>query len=171
MVNDYVKDGCIAGIDPGSDGALAFLNPDGSLIATYRMPTYMLQRSSGQKRMIAEDEVCQILQAHTPAVVWIEDVWAGVFPKKGGRQNATMGVVSAFTFGEGKGILKGVCAGLGIRRQYVPPATWKAVLGVSADKKTSKRRALALFPGKEKLLTSVDKCEAALIAIYGMCAK
>jgi hypothetical protein len=45
------------------------------------------------------------------------------------------------------------------------------VLGVSADKATSKRRARALFPGKEKMLSSADKCEAALIGIYGHCSR
>jgi Holliday junction resolvasome RuvABC endonuclease subunit len=150
---------CLVGIDPGLDGALAFLDMEGTLLATYRMPTYMLERSADVKRMLDEDGVTAILKAHKPTVAWIEDVWS----------SSQMGPVSIFTFGEGKGILKGACAGLGIERRYVPPATWKGVLGVSADKKTSKRRAHGLFPGKAKLLTSADKCEAALIGLYGLC--
>lgn len=160
MVNLSVKPRCLIGIDPGLSGALAVLDLKGSLLDTFSMPTYTLKRSGDEKKMIDEVGVFKILRDHAPEAVWIEDVWS----------SSQMGVVSAFSFGEGKGILKGACAGIGVKPRYVPPAVWKAVMGVSANKKTSKARALQLFPGKEKLLRSADKCEAALIGLYGLCS-
>ena len=75
--------------------------------------------------------------------------------------------MQAFSFGEGKGILKGVCAGLRIPRQYVSPQVWKADLGlIGAAKNASKPRAQGLIPGCLKLLSSEGKAEAALIGLW-----
>jgi hypothetical protein len=59
-----------------------------------------------------------------------------------------MGVVSSFSFGEGKGILKGATRALGVELRYVSPAVWKRDLGVSAVKGTSIRRARRYSPSK-----------------------
>jgi hypothetical protein len=82
-----------------------------------------------------------------------------------------MGVVSAFTFGEGYGAVMGVLAALNIRTVEVAPAVWKAGLSLSANKGESKTMAISLFPEWSATFTkgskSADLAEAALIAYYG----
>jgi Holliday junction resolvasome RuvABC endonuclease subunit len=147
------------GIDPGLHGALALVSSAGDLLAAYRMPTYRQQRSRGKfKTFVDEAALAKIFEEHAPDEVWIEDVFS----------SSQMGVVSSFSFGEGKGILKGICGARGLEINYVSPSVWKRDIGVSADKQSSRLRAKALFPFQRKLLTSEGKCEAALIALYGL---
>ena len=64
-------------------------------------------------------------------------------------------------------IHKGVCAGLGIPREYVAPQVWKQDLGlIGAAKNASKPRARGLMPGCFQLLSSEGKAEAALIGLW-----
>jgi hypothetical protein len=82
-----------------------------------------------------------------------------------------MGVVSAFSFGEGKGILMGCFAGLNIPFEQISPQRWKGEMWVPTDKQEAKRRAHQLIPACAKLLSSTDKAEAGLIALYGTFAR
>jgi Holliday junction resolvasome RuvABC endonuclease subunit len=149
----------VLGVDPGLKGALAFVEPDGTLVAVYAMPTYRQQRSHGKfKTFIDEDALVDIVRTHRPTEAWLEDVFS----------SSQMGVVSSFSFGEGKGILKGALRALGVELRYVHPSVWKRDLGCTADKNQTKARARRLFPFQAKLLKSEGKCEAALIALYGV---
>lgn len=151
----------LLGVDPGLHGALAFITDAGDLLAAYKMPTLRQERSRKKfKTFINETTLAEIIKKHTPHVVWIEDVFS----------SSQMGVVSSFSFGEGKGILKGICGALGIKPRYVHPSVWKREIGVTAEKRSSILRAKHLFPFQQKLLTSEGKCEAALIALYGLLA-
>lgn len=76
--------------------------------------------------------------------------------------------VNAFSFGENKGHVKMAAAAVGARRRFVSPAVWKRDLRCTADKDTSRQRARQLFPNDVQLLKSEAKCEAALIALYGL---
>lgn len=109
---------------------------------------------------MAGTSVVALLRRHSPATAWVEDVFS----------SSQMGVVSAFSFGEGKGILKGAIRALDIELRYVSPAVWKNNLGCSAAKQTSILRAKQLFPFQIKLLRSEAKCEASLIGLFGLLA-
>lgn len=149
----------LLGIDPGLKGALAFLDRKGNLLGAFKIPTYRQQRSKGKfKTFIDERELAAIIDRFQPSEYWIEDVFS----------SSQMGVVSSFSFGEGKGILKGLAAGRGIIPNYVSPAVWKRDIGVTAEKRSSILKAKRLFPFQQKMLTSEGKCEAALIALYGL---
>ena len=102
--------------------------------------------------------ILAILQRCARPTPWVWDVFS----------SSQMGVVSAFSFGEGKGILKGVIRALDIDLQYVSPSVWKNNLGCSANKQTSRDRAKELFPFQIKLLRSEAKCEASLIGLFGL---
>lgn len=93
-------------------------------------------------------------------IAWIEDVFS----------SSQMGVTSSFSFGEGKGILKGILAACQIPRRYIAPSKWKQDMGVPADKPLAKLRAHRLFPACVSILTNADKAEAAMIALYGALA-
>jgi crossover junction endodeoxyribonuclease RuvC len=81
-----------------------------------------------------------------------------------------MGVSSAFAFGEGFGIVKGVLAALGIPCQLVPPAKWKRDMGLNQSKDGSRAKAIAKWPAHAyefKRAKDDGKAEACLIAAWG----
>ncbi|WP_139247225.1 crossover junction endodeoxyribonuclease RuvC [Hyphomicrobium sp. NDB2Meth4] len=135
-----------------------------------RADTHFLRVTSGSLQ--ADEQRCSSIVGHSlrrfasascsahyaPTEFWIEDVFS----------SPQMGVVSSFSFGEGKGILKGIAAGRGITPSYITPSVWKRDIGVTAEKRSSILKAKRLFPFQQKMLTSEGKCEAALIALYGL---
>jgi hypothetical protein len=162
----------ILGIDPGLSGGLVFLQEDGIIAAAYRMPVKTTEkRSGGSKGYVDEDTLAQIIKRHQAGLLeaWIEDVHAigGKVQRKDGSWGNRDGVVGAFSFGEGKGVLKGVLGALSVPRRYTPPATWKGAMGVTSDKKTGILKAQRMFPAHATILKADGVAEAALIALYG----
>lgn len=88
------------------------------------------------------------------------------------------GHVGAFSFGDSKGTLKGVAWGAGVALHFVSPAVWKRNLRCTSDKNQTKARARQLLgpragPTAFKRLGALStegKCEAGLIALYGLLA-
>jgi crossover junction endodeoxyribonuclease RuvC len=145
----------VVGIDPGNKGALAYVGETG--LQARRMPVSRRKLASGRtKTLLDAPALCRCLQGWNPTLVVIEDVYS----------SPQMGVVGAFTFGEGKGTLAGVCAGLGLPVLWVHPSVWKRAMKVTADKASSKALAARLFPGVK--IKSADEAEAALLAMYGL---
>ncbi len=140
---------CIMGIDPGKSGALAFYFPEHNRVAVEDMP------------IVGDRLEPHALLAHieqfrpTHAVVEL----VGTRPKQGIR--------SAFNFGEGCGVIRGIVAAARVPVVYVTPAVWKRHFRLSQDKNESRRRALELFPTASKHFARVKddgRAEAALIA-------
>lgn len=144
----------VVGIDPGVRGGLAYVGETG--LQTRRMPVSRRKASNGRtKTLLDAPALCRYLQDWNPTLVVIEDVYS----------SPQMGPVSAFTFGEGKGTLAGICAGLSIPVLWVHPSVWKRAMRVTADKASSKALAARLFPDAK--IKSADEAEAALLAMYG----
>ena len=81
------------------------------------------------------------------------------------------GAVQAFAFGKATGGVLGVLAGLEVPTLEVRPAVWKVLMGVPADKNTSRAMAQKLFPRyaeKFKRVKDDGRAEAALMAQYGV---
>jgi crossover junction endodeoxyribonuclease RuvC len=139
----------ICGIDPGAKGAIALLYPDYADI--YDMP--MLGKE------VNGSEVAAILTEFRPDHIWLEQVNA-----------FGMGRTSAFTFGQGVGVLKGVFQSLKIPFTMVTPQKWQKHYGKSSDKEHSRQLANRLFPSlADRLNRKKDdgRAEALLIAKYG----
>lgn len=80
------------------------------------------------------------------------------------------GHVGAFTFGRSKGVLEGVCAGLGLPVTMVRPSTWKGALDLSSDKADSLEMARSLWPSHAEVFARKKddgRAEACLLAAYG----
>ncbi len=146
----------IVGIDPGVTGGLAAL---GNVVVLVPMPAVAGEPNAR--------EVAIWLQGIAPDHVFIER--AQSFPKQG--------VVSAFRYGTGYGMLRGICASLALPYTLVAPAKWhREIIGLSKDG-TPKDRALAaalrLFPGVNlRAPERSKKCheglvDALLIAEFG----
>lgn len=152
----------ILGIDPGLSGALAILHPESARIRIVDMPLFEFTTTRVRKKTDQYAIVREIVQQDL-AHVYIEEVAA----------SPQMGVVSAFSFGEGFGILKGACAALNLPLTPVKPKDWKKQMRVPADKRAAVHRASQLFPGVAHLFKGPrggvfdGRAEAALIALFG----
>ena len=153
---------CIVGCDPGNKGALAFLDPENARMRIIDMPTFEFETT--RKRVKVDPYTIVTEMARQPlANFYLEEVNA----------SPQMGVVSAFSFGEGKGILLGAAAAMGLPTTQVKPTQWKKQMRVPADKRAAVQRASQLFPAVSPLFKGPrggvydGRAEAALIALYG----
>lgn len=145
----------VLGIDPGLEGALALIDAGVSSLVVYRMPIFS-KTTTKTKKFIDVGEVFNILKNHKIDYAFMEQVAA----------SPQMGVVSAFSFGEGYGKVQGVLAALKTPLTLVPPQTWKKALAVPKDKKEAVARANQLFPGAG--FKKDGEAEASLIAFHGL---
>jgi crossover junction endodeoxyribonuclease RuvC len=147
----------VIGIDPGLDGGLALLQPEGLTMSV--MPVV----AGGTKRYLDEQALVQWLSGWPTARVWIEAVGA----------RPGQGVVSLFSFGTGWGLVRGICAGLGLPYQLVRPQEWQGEVLKGMPKGSEYLVASRLWPQAEWRAT--PRCtkphsglvDAALIAEYG----
>lgn len=153
---------CIVGIDPGNQGALAFLDPENNRMRIVDMPTFEFETT--RKRVKIDPYAIKSELAGQPVGhIYLEEVHA----------SPQMGTVSAFSFGEGKGIIKGVAAALDIPLTETKPTQWKKQMRVPADKRATVQRSSQLFPAISPLFKGPrggvfdGRAEAALIALYG----
>lgn len=136
------------GIDPGKDGAFAFIFDDGNAV------TYPFEREgfvSACGALAGQNIVCCLEQVHS-------------MPKQG--------VSSTFNFGKTAGYLEGVLEAFGIAYQLVTPQKWKKEFSLNNTKQNSIDVCHQLFPGVN--LKRTDRCkkdhdgmaEALLMALY-----
>jgi crossover junction endodeoxyribonuclease RuvC len=115
----------ILGIDPGLLGALAALDSTGTVVGTWLMPVAGGEIHAAGVADLLRSLRC--LDSHQDiGQVCLEKVSA--MPKQG--------VSSTFKFGTGWGMVRGVCAALGLPVTLVPPTVWKkrVLLGLPHDK-------------------------------------
>lgn len=146
----------VAGIDPGLDGAVGFLD-GGRLHALEDMPTVI---STTGRRVVDFHRLAAILRDRAPAFVLVERVG----PRPG------EGAVGAFQFGHTFGGILATLAALGIPYDLVQPQVWKRRAGIppAADKRCSIATAKRLLPEAAPLLYRVrddGRAEALLIAM------
>lgn len=156
---ENTQGGVVLGVDPGLDGAVAFYDTTAGTIEVHDMPTYEVVRNHKTKRDVDADELARLIREAHPRRGVVERV--GATPQ--------MGVTSAFTFGEGKGVVRGVCAGLGVKLSSVPPQTWQRDMKARGSKRASRDRAAALFPKAAKMFARVKddgRADATLIAAW-----
>jgi len=139
----------IAAIDPGKTGAIAFLYPD---------KLYVEDMPAMDKELNAA-AIANLFREFTPDHVFLESV-----------NSHLMGRQSAFNFGQGLGVLKGVMATLAVPFTLVTPAKWKKHYGLNRDKDAARATATRLFPANAELFKRKKddgRAEAALIALWG----
>lgn len=143
-----------AAIDPGVGGAIAYLDDSGSLITCYDMPTHKV----GSKNLVDGKALRELLKSASYAVV--EQV--GSSPQ--------MGKSSAFNFGEGFGMIRGVLIGMEIPFETIRPQAWKALVGLSGkEKKAALVKVREMFPSHAEItfkrVKDLDRADAALIGV------
>ena len=138
------------GIDPGKNGAVAFIPTDAK-------PWVVGFKDATDKDIFeaVRDATVYADGEKVDVVAFIEQV----------ASSPQMGVKSAFTFGEGFGKLVMLLTALEIPFERVRPLKWQTALGckTGGDKNVSKRRAQELFPAMKITHANAD---ALLIAEY-----
>lgn len=124
------------GIDPGKAGAMAIIDPDGSVsFEEYTGPLCYV------------DTVKWLSFRH--AAVVIERLFA--------RPGSMSSAKANFELGRCVGELETVFAMVGVGFQAVTPQAWQKEFGISGDKETHIRMAKQLFPGVS--LKRTEKCK------------
>jgi crossover junction endodeoxyribonuclease RuvC len=144
---------CIAGIDPGITGGVAFYFPSRpERIAAYDMPNV-----DGR---VNATELSMLIEQFKPDGVVIELVGAV-------RGN---GLTSMFNFGRAFGTAIGVVSAQKIPVHFPTPTKWKKHFTLSTDKEESRRRAVERWPACADSFSrrkDHNRAEAAFLALYG----
>ena len=148
------------GIDPGKEGAFAIVSPDGKA-RVFDMPVATV----GKRKCIDENAVLEMFASadlHPAKITFavIEKVW-GI---KG------QGAGSAFNFGAGYGLIRGMLLAHGHRWDAVPPQRWKkSIMSGPTGKDAARLQARRMWPAladQLKLKKHDGRAEALLIAEY-----
>lgn len=139
------------GLDPGVGGGIAVLNRDGGAVRAVKAPE-------------SERELFELLVPFG-TTDGAEAVCARAYLERV-RASPQMGVVSAFTFGRGYGVLRMALVAARIPFDEVLPNTWQKALQCQSggDKNVTKRRAQELFP---TLKVTHAVADALLLAEHG----
>jgi crossover junction endodeoxyribonuclease RuvC len=144
---------CIAAVDPGKSGAIAFyFTSHKEVVSVEDMPIV--------DHLINGVELASRFKQMQPDACVIELV----------SSRPGQGVASMFNFGVSFGVVKGVVQALNIPVHYVTPTKWKKYFSLSSDKEESRRRAIDLWPeSADRFSRKRDdgRAEAALMAKWG----
>lgn len=117
------------GIDPGKGGGIAAVSQDRTVVMACRMP-------ETERELL--DALMSLQLDGTTAMAVLEKV----------HSSPQMGVKSAFTFGEGFGMLRMALAAARIPFETVVPNKWQRDMSCQTrgDKNVTKQLALSMFP-------------------------
>jgi crossover junction endodeoxyribonuclease RuvC len=144
---------CIAAIDPGKSGAIAFYFSSHSHVVSVEDMPVVDHRINGV-------ELASRINQMSPDACIIELV----------SSRPGQGVASMFNFGMCFGVAVGVVQALNIPLHFVTPTKWKKYFSLSSDKEESRRRAIDLWPESADRFSrrrDEGRAEAALIAKWG----
>jgi crossover junction endodeoxyribonuclease RuvC len=148
------------GIDPGLNGAIAFLDTEKGHLSVIDMPILEVKRNNKMKRELNPHVLAGIFLFSGP-------ITHAVLERVGAMPG--QGVSSVFSFGRSVGIVEGVLAAREITVSIVTPQAWQKAAGVRGGKDGSRQRAMELFPNYAALfaLKKHDgRADAALMAWY-----
>jgi len=145
------------GCDPGLAGAFAALTPEGLVLRV--MPTVR----QGKRQVLDEREIVNwLLQfpvSQTHAFIELVAARPG------------QGVVSMFSFGTGWGLVRGICAGMGLPYELVRPQEWQGEMLKGQPKGSEYSVASRLWPNADWRISPKrihsGLVDAALIAEFG----
>ena len=151
----------IIGIDPGISGAISIVE-DKKILEVYDTPTMIEGKKN--KRQVNSAQVTNIikerLNSEKKVIVVVEHVNA--MPGQG--------VTSMFNFGQSFGVIKGICAALGLPIYFVRPTKWKKHFNlIKTNKDASRTKVIETYPEiSNKLHRKKDsnRADAILIALY-----
>ena len=165
----------IIGCDPGASGAIAFLSPEGSLLAVEDIPVDRTQVGKHSRSKVSIPRLLTLLKGAEGARFFVEEPEFRPMqkrnPKTGELVAQQMGVAGAGAFGITYGCLITAAVASGCALIEVRARVWKQALGLHAGKEDSQRMVANLFPAQAALFARVkdhNRAEAALIGYWGL---
>ena len=151
----------VIGVDPGISGAISILE-NKKIFEVYDTPTMINGKKN--KKQINSAQVTNIIKERLKdgkeVIVVVEHVNA--MPGQG--------VTSMFNFGQSFGVIKGICAALGLPIYFVRPTKWKKHFNlIKTNKDASRTKVIEAYPEiSNKLHRKKDsnRADAILIALY-----
>ena len=151
----------VIGVDPGISGAISILE-NKKILEVYDTPTMIDGKKN--KKQINSAQVTNIIKERLKdgkeIIVVVEHVNA--MPGQG--------VTSMFNFGQSFGVIKGICAALGLPIYFVRPTKWKKHFNlIKTNKDASRTKVIEVYPEiSDKLQRKKDsnRADAILIALY-----
>ena len=142
------------GVDPGTTGAIAMLNPNGGIYLIWDLQFIDGVMQPTFKKLF---DLLRLKVQHVR--VYIEKQQP--FPNTAAKSN--------FQAGRGYGALEGAFIAQDIELNYVLPRVWKKTLGLSPNKEQSREMANELWPDAGLFNRKMDhnRAEACLVAHYG----
>jgi crossover junction endodeoxyribonuclease RuvC len=148
------------GIDPGLNGAIAFLDVEKGHLSIMDMPILEVKRNNKTKNEVNPVGVAI-------AMGLAGEVSRAVLERVGAMPG--QGVTSVFSFGRSVGIIEGVLATMLIPVDIVTPQAWQKAAGARGGKDGSRQRAMELFPNYAGMFIRKKddgRADAALMAWY-----
>ncbi|MBS3648803.1 hypothetical protein KEU06_09315 [Pseudaminobacter sp. 19-2017] len=155
-----IRPGPVCGIDPGVDGALAFLDVTDWTIEIVDVPKIKVIVNGKPRHHVDHVRLAEIITARRPWMIVTEHLWS-----RPGQDAKGL-----FSLGRYTGQVEMASSMLGCDLRQVTPQEWKSDLAVSSDKNLSRERAAQLMPCLAPTLTRKgdhDRGEAALLAFWG----
>lgn len=155
----------IAGIDPGTTGAVAIVKGGVPLFVADLKTT---KPQNHKAALVDARHLAAILKQYGVTHIYCELVNAMPAKNSNGSRRA-VGTQSMFNFGRSLGAIDGVAGTLGIEISYLTPMQWKRSVGlIRRDKDASRSEAERIYPGIElPLKKDHGKADALLIAYAG----
>lgn len=161
----------VAGIDPGTGGAIAVYSTDNmQIVGMHDIPSWY--QTVGKKKRKRVDAIALVELFELIEIMGVELV---VIEAVGGRPRQSAS--SGFVFGYTVGLIYMACMYKKLMVETVPPGTWKKVLNVPGKSKGGDddimMRADEMFPKNRTLWRGdrggkkVDRAEAAMLAKFG----
>lgn len=148
------------GVDPGIEGAIAVFDlRKNDLVTLFDVPVIEFK---DKKSRIDLEKLSFFLD------IYRDQVLAAIIEEVNSAPD--QGVASTFRFGFASGVLSGAISASGTPINYVRPAAWKPMLGLSRDKKDSLKKCRERFKNHGcffKRRKDHNRAEAALLAALG----
>lgn len=149
----------VVGIDPGVQPVMARIDSGGAV--DFNEDTSVnVKRGATKKREPEPRLIANILRRWAPDLVIVERVT--------GRPGESVAAVGSFM--RARGMLEGVCAGLGIPCELVAPNVWSRDMKLRKGDDAGRLRALELMPALAQALatkSSHNRADAFLLALWG----
>lgn len=165
------------GADPGLSGAWAVMTVrDGKAptVEVWDVPTFTITKNKGKRREYDIQGMRGLLQEALDRRRSPDEPIMAIVEKVQPMPRDSCSGITNFGLGLSLGVWSALLVGMEIPYTLVHPATWKRRMGVTAEKDTSRMRAMQLFPalaGRLQRKSDSDRAEAALLAYYGVSAQ
>src|SRR5262245_11827632 len=155
----------VCGIDPGVQPVMALIDMNNGVFHFFDDTWVSLKRGKGNHSVPRPALIRAQLEEWKPDLVIIEEV-----QPRGAKDGRKVGLASTAWFLHSRGVLEGVCAGMGLMYELVSPQKWQRDLRVKGGPDNARAALLQMYPllaPELKRKKDHNRAAAMLLAIWG----